>query len=248
MIKFFGCSFTQGGGLDNIAYYNFIHNNQDLYKNEDEWILDEFRIKHRFTTHISEKYNIPILNLAVSQSSNDFIFDMLFDEIDSNENETYFVQLSILSRRYWYYDFPKKELNLNSYDFSAIPYGAEEEYRKLHKHYLDYNEFIFNSDIEMKNILKKAKGLDCFAREKNSKIIWTAFDIGDDRKDLNQLESMLKYVMKFEGTDMKHFCIKHKLQIHDDTDGLVNDNHLSIYGNKIVGDKIYEYLKENNLI
>ncbi|MEY4332314.1 MAG: hypothetical protein RLZZ196_1052 [Bacteroidota bacterium] len=248
MVKFFGCSFTQGGGLDNIAYYNYVNKNTDLYELQHEWILDEFRIKNRFTTHITEKYNIPTENLAKSQSSNDYIFDKLFDEIDTNENEIYFVQLSILSRRYWYYDYPKKEVNLNSYDFSAIPFGGEEEYKKLHQHFLDYNEFIFNEGVELKNILKRIKGLDCFAREKNSKIIWTAFDLGDNHKDLSDLEKYVKYVMKFEGTDMKHFCIKHKLQIFDDTNFLVNDNHLSIKGNQMVGDKIYEYLKQNNII
>jgi hypothetical protein len=41
-IKFFGCSFTEGGGLDNIDYYNFL--------NEDK--LEYFPLKQRINGNI----------------------------------------------------------------------------------------------------------------------------------------------------------------------------------------------------
>ena len=50
-LKFFGCSFTEGGGLDNIDYYNFLNENKLEYFPE------------KFETN--EKFDVIILNEVI---------------------------------------------------------------------------------------------------------------------------------------------------------------------------------------
>jgi len=69
-----------------------------------------------------------------------------------------------------------------------------------------------------------------------------------DEMELDVVEKYAENVLKFEGKTLKQFCIKHKLQIHDDTNELVQDNHISLKGNQIIAEKIYEHLQKSNII
>lgn len=259
MIKFFGCSFTEGGGLDNIDYYNYIENPKQklTYWPENSThqtrkdivdFLENYKIQNRFTTILEKNINHSIKNYAKSQSSNDCILETLFKEIDENSNEIYFVILSLPQRRYWYYEIDNKKHNLNMLDFASNPFDNNEEYKGLYEHYKTYLQYIFNENIEIENICRNIKLFDSFAEFKNSKIIWSAWEMGDYQTKLENLTSIAKNSLLFDGLSLKHFCIKEKLQIHTETNGIVNDNHISKYGNKIIAQKIEEYIIQNKLL
>ena len=100
----------------------------------------------------------------------------------------------------------------------------------------------------IKSDIKKVKLFDSFAKTKGSKIIWSSWEMGDYQKELKKLEIAAENVIKFDGLSMKHYCIKNKFQIHDETNGLVNDNHITLKGNRAIADIFINYIKENNLI
>lgn len=261
MIKFFGCSFTEGGGLDNIDYYNFLYKeNLEYYpkhltdKNEIwqyresiQQKLEKFKFDNRFTELVNKEVNC-VLNLAKSQASNGYIFENLFKEIDENYNEIYFVILSLHHRRYWYYDVDNKKHNLNMLDFSANPFDSREDYRPLYNHFKNYLEYIFDFNIETQSLIRNIKLFDTFAKSKSSKIIWSAWDFGDNEIHLETINSVAENCLLFDGLALKYFCIKEKLQIEAETNGLVPDNHISKYGNNVVAKKIEEYIIKNKLI
>lgn len=257
MIKFFGCSFTEGGGLNNIDYYNFIENQNLTYWPENSTpearvdivnFLDEYKVQNRFTTHLENLLNVKILNLAKSQSSNDYILQTLFKEINTNSNELYFVILSLLHRKYWYYEIDNQMHNMNMAEFSANPFNGDESYKPLYNHFKSYLEFIYNKEIEMKNIIQNIKLFNSFAESKGSKIVWSGWDFGDDEKHLETIKSNVQNVLLFDGLSLKHFCIKEGLQIETETNGLVPDNHISKKGNIIVAEKIKDYIIKNKLL
>lgn len=259
MIKFFGCSFTEGGGLNNIDYYNYIEspevplkiwpkNSTPEQRVEILKYLDLYKERNRFTTILESFLNIPIKNLAKSQASNDYIFEKLFEEIDSNSNEIYFVILSLQHRRYWYYDVDKQKHNVNMLDFSTGPFENREEYRPLYNHFKNYLEYIFDFKTEIESLTRSIKLFDSFAKSKNSKIVWSGWDFGDDDVSLKCISSITNNCLLFDGLSLKHFCIKEGLQIETETNGLVPDNHISKYGNIIVAKKIEEYIIKNKLI
>lgn len=259
MIKFFGCSYTEGGGLDNINYYNFLKNeNLEYYPSyikTDKFIhrdnivakLEKFKFDNRFTEIINKELNGIVLNLAVSQSSNDFIFEKLFKEIENNKNEVYFVILSIFHRRYWFYDYDKKKYNLNMPNMNGEPFNNDENYIPFHNHYLEYLKIIFNLYDELETIFRNIKLFNSFAKEKNSKIIWSVWEL-DNLKLEKKLESLAENTIKFDGLYLKNYCVKNQYQIHYETNGLVDDNHITLKGNQEIAKIFINYIKENNLI
>lgn len=259
MIKFFGCSFTEGGGLNNIDYYNFIESPETplTYWPKDSTseerveilnFLDSYKETNRFTSILESYLNTSILNLAKSQASNDYILESLFNQIDENVNDIYFIILSLPHRRYWYYEVDKEKHNLNMLEFSVNPFDNRESYRPLYNHFMNYLEYVFDLKTEMESLTRNIKLFDSFAKSKNSKIIWSGWDFGDDEIHLETIQSAAENYLLFDGLSLKHFCIKEGLQIEAETNGLVPDNHISKYGNIVVAKKIEEYINKNKLV
>jgi hypothetical protein len=261
MIKFFGCSFTEGGGLNNIDYYNYIESPttpltywpegstpEDRVKIVE--FLDSYKEQNRFTNILEISTKTPIINLAKSQASNDYILESLFKEIDENENDVYFVILSLLHRRYWHYEIDKQKHNLNMSEFSGNPFDNRESYRPLYNHFKNYLEYIFDVQTEKNSLVRNIQLFDSFAKSKGSKIIWSGWDFGDDVSELKLefIQKVTQNCLLFDGLSLKHFCIKEGLQIEAETNGLVPDNHISKYGNIIVAKKIEEYIIKNKLL
>ncbi len=259
MIKFFGCSFTEGGGLNNIDYYNYIESPTPLLTYWPEGstpeerveiikFLDSYKENNRFTSILSNSLNVDIINLAKSQASNDYIFENLFNEITSNKNDVYFVILSLIHRRYWYYEVDKERHNLNMIDFNGTPFDNRESHRTLYNHFKNYLEYIFDLQTEMNSMSRYIQLFDSFAKSKGSKIIWSGWDFGDDETHLETISKSAENTLLFDGLSLKHFCIKEGLQIEAETNGSVPDNHISKHGNIIVAKKIEEYIIKNKLL
>jgi len=259
MIKFFGCSFTEGGGLNNIDYYNFIESPQPLltYWPKDSTaeervkiidFLDLYKQNNRFTSILAKSLNTDVVNLAKSQASNDYILENLFKEIDENNNDVYFIILSLPHRRYWYYEIDKEKHNLNMLEFSGNPFDNRESHKPLHQQFMGYLEYIFDLKTEINYLNRNIKLFDTFAKSKGSKIVWSGWDFGDDDIHLEALSKSAENLLLFDGLSLKHFCIKEGLQIEAETNGLVPDNHISKFGNVIVANKIKEYIIKNKLL
>lgn len=259
MIKFFGCSFTEGGGLNNIDYYNYIESPTPLltYWPKDSTpeerveileFLDSYKENNRFTTILADSLNTDVINLAKSQASNDYILENLFKEIDENSNDIYFIILSLPHRRYWYYEVDKQKHNLNMLEFSGNPFDNRESYRPLHTHFMNYLEYVFDLQTELSSLSRNIKLFDSLAKSKGSKIVWSGWDFGDDEIHLETICNSAEYSLVFDGLSLKHFCIKEGLQIEAETNGLVPDNHISKHGNIIVAKKIEEYIIKNKLL
>jgi len=247
MIKFIGCSFTEGGGLDNIDYYNFITNANFSYNDKRHYSyrlfikksLQRFRDKHRFSNIVGNKLNLESINLAISRGSNDYILKILFDEIDNNSNEIYVAIFSMFPRVRWYYEKTRKIYNLNSFDFNWPPYDKEPIMKSLSETYEMYLTNIYNLDVEKEKIKTQVKLLDNYAKSKNSKIYWSSWD------DFYELEKITNNCITFDNKFLYKYVDSEKLQIHHHTDYKVNDNHLSVIGNEIIADKIYTVIKKD---
>lgn len=259
MMKFFGCSFTEGGGLNNIDYYNFIESPKSplVYWPENSTpeerveilnFLNSYKESNRFTSILRNSLNIPIINFAKSQASNEYILENLYKEIDENTHDTYFVILSLPHRRYWYYEVDKQKHNLNMSEFSGTPFDNREEYRPLYNHFKSYLEYIFDIQTELNSLVRNIKLLDLFAKSKKSKIVWSGWDFGDDEMHLETISSAAENCLLFDGLSLKHFCINEGLQIEAETNGLVPDNHISKYGNIVVAERIKDYIIKNKLV
>ncbi len=247
MIKFFGCSFTEGGGLNNVDYYNWLHNTDfkiDKNKSGDEndviyKQLAEFRNQNRFSKIVSNKLNLDSENYSLSGGSNDYILKTLFNHMETNNNEIYVVVFSLFSRVRWYYEKTKKIYNLNSYDFSWFPYSNEPIMKSLSETYEMYLSYIYNLSIEKEKLKAQVKLMDCYAKSKNSKIYWASWE------DFPELNDIASNYISFDNLDMFRFVLNNKLQIFHHTNDVCNDNHISLPGNEIIGNMIYDFIKKD---
>lgn len=245
MIKFFGCSFTEGGGLDNIEYYNFLNNTNlviDPNKTGDEndivyKKLEAFRDEHKFSKIISNNLNTETKNLAISRGSNGYIFETLFNEIENNKNEIYVVVLTVLPRVYWYYEPTNEKYNLNSFEFNLHPYRSQPIMKNLADMYENYLKYVFNTKVEKQKIQKQIKLFDLYSKQKQSKIYWVSWE------EFKELNTTTDNYITFDKMDLSQFVDKNKLQIFHHTNGVCTDNHISIYGNKIIADIIGNVIK-----
>lgn len=250
MIKFFGCSFTEGGGLDNIDYYNWMHGTNLKYPNDPHDKddvhhntynkLTSFRDENRFSKIVSDKLGIDSENFAVSRGSNDYSFEKLFNEIENNEKEIYVVVLTLFARVYWYYEPMDTRYNINSFDENLSPYFNRPIMKNLAKTYKMYLENVFNSNYERERLETQIKLFDSYAKIKKSKIYWIEWDNFPILKDITP-----NYI-SFNGQTMFEFVRDNELQIFHHTNNKNMDNHISLPGNKIVADVIYNALKKKH--
>jgi hypothetical protein len=247
MIKFFGCSFTEGGGLDNIDYYNWIHSTQLKYprnsrniNDPNHYVYDKltlFRNENRFSKIVSDKLGIASENFAVSRGSNDYSFEKLFNEIENNEKEIYVFVLTLISRVHWYYEPTNTRYNINSFDENLSPYYNQPIMKNLSKTYKMYLENIFNEKYEFERLETQIKLFDSYAKIKKSKIYWIEWD------NLPRLKDITPNYISFNGKTMFEFVRDNELQIFHHTNNKNTDNHISLPGNKIIADIIYDALK-----
>jgi len=250
MIKFFGCSFTEGGGLDNIDYYNWIHGTNLKYPIDPHDINDPnfyvhnklklFRDENRFSKIVSDKLGIASENFAVSRGSNDYSFEKLFNEIENNEKEIYVFVLTLIPRVHWYYEPTDTRYNINSFDENLSPYYNRVIMKNLAKTYKMYLENVFNRNYEIERLETQIKLFDSYAKIKKSKIYWIEWD------NLPRLKDITPNYISFNGQTMFEFVRDNELQIFHHTNNKNTDNHISLPGNRIIADIIYNTLKKKH--
>jgi len=89
-LNFFGCSFTEGGGLDNIDYYNLKNNTKLARANEEDWeTITKWKEDNRYSNIISNILECEIRNFAEGCNSNENIFNKVFEII----NDSYIIYI-----------------------------------------------------------------------------------------------------------------------------------------------------------
>tara|TARA_A100001515_G_C4498997_1_gene185982 strand:- start:61 stop:726 length:666 start_codon:yes stop_codon:yes gene_type:complete len=218
-IGFFGCSFTEGGGLNSEEFYNWgVKNNLikklnlDDYKGNFSALYDDVRRKYRFSTLVGKKLNAEVTNFGKGCSSNEFIFNQLYKHY--KEFDVCVVQLSVYSRRYQWEETDNKFYHINDVDNYTL------------------NHFNWNYAREQVSMM-----IDLFD-SLNKKIYWLFHeDIPKTCKSNN--------IIRFGDNGHLHdFVMRNKLTFKHETNGYYNDLHYSIKGNKIIADKISEKINE----
>lgn len=236
----FGCSFMEGGGLDNRNIYKFL-NNINLTIEVDIKDCLNFKYKNNFITFLAEKLKCESFNFGESMSSNDLIFKKIYEYFKEyqpdNGNILVIGQISMLSRQYVYYDYLKKYMKLNRLIFSDPPFLNQEINRPLFNYYENYLSFIYNEEEAYNNVLKN---IDLYSNWLNSKkidTIWLSYD-----GNPNQFIESNNFI-KFNGDNIGAWAQKNKMRLCDIPNINSDDLHLSIEGHKIIANTIYEKIR-----
>lgn len=116
----------------------------------------------------------------------------------------------------------------------------------IHKNITNYFYNFVDYDFDVNKWMLSLFGLISYIKLKNYKYI--LIDSGDFQKFLrknNENESEYNFLWFDKGNAMNNWINDHELTIKKETNGLSNDEHLSIHGHKLVAEKIINYINEN---
>ena len=257
-IGFFGCSFTEGGGLDGVEWNKYALKNKlipskwDIEKNgnPDEGLdtrahrdlCEKYAKQHRFSHLVGQKLNCEVENLSQSRSSNEFIIDKLYRELDFrtfNNFDIIVVQFTIVIRRYIWWEPDNRFYNISGMDFSGHPLLRHKDQRVGHlnalqetcANYISYNH---NESYEQDKIAMMVDLFDSYGK----KIYWMFYEpIPRNCKSKN--------IIYFEPDGHLHkWSEQNNFTINKDTNGEYQDNHFSVKGHEVIAEKIVEKINE----
>ena len=245
LIVGFGCSFTEGGGLDNPNVYKFINNINDDSIGFLHPDTLSFKKNNNFIVYLAELFGCGFINTAESMSSNDLIFRKIykyFSKPNPNKRILMVGQMTMFTRQHVYYDFTKEFIKLNRTEFSEPPFLGNYAYKPLHEYYTNYLSYIYNEDDTVNNLMKNVELYDVWLKSKGIDTMWLSYD-GNPTQfvDTNNF-------IKFDGDNLGAWTGKNNMRIMDIPNCPVPDPHLSLEGHREVANRIYNKITEIKLI
>ena len=253
-IHFFGCSFTEGGGLDNFDYFNLKQNKNYIINDNIRDQFEEVRLfkeANRYSKIVEGLMNVETKNYAEGCNSNENILNKVFEIVNKDtttHEDVFIIQTSIYSRKHFWYEPTNEFYSINALGKSDWPYQNKEEYMPLHQLYNLHSMYSHNEEYEMKKLLNQIDLFNSYFKEKNIKLFWapwpelTSSIINEEILKFNKsIED--KNIILFDGFSMGTYSSNKKLLMCDEFES-ITDRHKSITGHKTIANKIVEFLKE----
>tara|TARA_B100000424_G_scaffold218329_1_gene176639 strand:- start:205 stop:984 length:780 start_codon:yes stop_codon:yes gene_type:complete len=250
MINFYGCSFSDGGGLDRWDYFESVKDKKWVDKSWRNKIIKEGNINNgynnvlykwkdtiKFPTIVAKSLGKSLGDYAYVANNNQNIRDTLYDNIVNGHGKIHVVQWTIFQRRkVWFEDtqvFHRLQSYNNHFTFIEDTENIHES-KKLAKLKNEWLTFHYNEDYEREKVFMYSKLLSSFAKEKNHLVYFMFYDSTYD-----SIPDDIPNVIRFgDEHTLNEFTNKNNLLITDETDGEVKDLHFSKKGNEIIADII----------
>ena len=233
----FGCSFMEGGGLDNQTIHMRMHGlKTPISLNETE----EFRYKNNFIAYLAELYNCEYINFAESRCPNDLIFENIYKYFNNNVSDKKILlvgQISLFNRIYAYYEPIEKFVKISALRWEDHPFNCEPQMKELYDYFERHLKYIYNEDAEYKKTLRNIETYTAWLTEKNIDSVWLSYEGRPDQFT----ES--KNFIKFDGDNLGAYVEKNKLRLKDDPILKTDDLHMTINAHRLVANTIYEKIR-----
>jgi hypothetical protein len=242
-IIFNGCSFTQGGGLENPYILNLYGYNLPIKKNGSEYI--DIRESLRYSKVVSDYFNCDYVNLAESCNSNENIFQTTFNYVEENlerlsnyKNILCLIQTTMPSRKSVKYR--GEMINLNSFNKDEHPFRIKNgHYDNLQKWYETFIVDIFDEKTEAIRTKKQIYTIREYLKSKN---INSNFIVYSD-VELVKVLADDDYII-FDGhKELMQYVMQNKLKISDEVDS--PDGHFSPNGHKKVAEILIKKIEND---
>lgn len=246
-INFYGCSFTDGGGLDNPIYLKNILD-KDWFPNKwkQEWdginCFYKFKDYYRFSNIIQRQLNCEISNFSRTANNNEHIFNKVFENIN-NKDTIHIVQWSYTERQLYWNDKLKSFFRIQGVEEYANVFDLEDNfnednpnYEKMIEHYMEFLTKYYNVEYESKKLNSLTELLTSYSKLNNIQLYFLPWE--------RQLKSLTNFILE----STLEWSIKNKMRISDETNKGYDDGHLSFKGNHEVANTILERFKKDNLL
>lgn len=257
-IQFYGCSYSDGGGMDTNQFYDWFKNEKwvNEYPKENRFEIDgfdiEFKNYFRFSNIIERKTNYQINNNSCTGNNNQNIFDVLINNLEHNKGDIHVVQWSHFHRQKLWYEPNRKYYRLSGFEKDAVGFegsGDKDEYGELTDFHNQWLKNHFNEEYERSKVINYTKLLTAYSNEKDIPIYFITWDylpyknekFIDFSDDLNE-NPLGHYVGIQYDLYGKEYTIEQR------TNYDILDGHLSYEGNLMVAEKIINRLKQDELL
>jgi hypothetical protein len=224
-IGFFGCSFTEGGGLNSPTWneYAIKHNLiPKTLKGRNYEVMD----RYRFSTLIGNELNCQVKNFGLSGGSNESILNNLFDNY--NNFDICVVQFSLFDRMKIYDDKTSSFYDVNG--------GAAPAPKNVINYFLKTITEHQNRDYEIYKVKQMIKLYDNLFEKINKKIIWLFADPIEDVQSKNILHT--------EPIGLHKYMVENKYTFKQVTNDFYDDWHWAPIGHRDIAKKIMEKIDE----
>ena len=241
-----GCSFSCAGGL-NWEEVKF------QYKNKLNITIHN-HLDFAYPNILAKKYEIDIINDAVPGGSlNRMIrktYNHIFNNTDSLKDTLFILELPPMWRDEFYSNKLDRLVNITwgtikhpDTDLTNIRNGYDvSDILAIHKDLENYFKNFIDIDFEEKKSMKNMLGLLSYLIINNLNYILIDCTGFDDFLKKNGLKDDYNFLW-FDSKKMHHWIDDNQLRISDELD-IEIDRHAGINGNKIIAEKLEEYINK----
>ena len=247
MIQFYGCSYSDGGGMDTKEYHDYVKNEDWAKKYPKKTFFDrdgfdiEFKNYFRFSDIIKRELNCEIINHACTGNNNQHIFDTLFNQLENNIGDIHVVQWSHFWRQKLWYEKNKKFYRLSGFQQDTVAFEENtdnDDCKDIHNIFNQWIEHHFNEEYEIQKVVNYIKLLTSYSNDKNIPIYFMTFDMLPYKNE--------KFINFHDKLNLNTLANQDTIQKY--TKDKIMDGHLSHVGNNMIAEKIINKLKQDELL
>lgn len=231
VVECFGCSFTEGGGLNNPDFIRFLENDPDMKIKMFD--AREYALTHSYPFYLSQLLGSDYVNHGISCGSNDSTFRTAYNRFKNktiDKNTLVIIQTTLLSRMMLYDLVTEKYYHVNR------PYDFPEH---VVNYYKDYITKFYDSLQAWNLLMQNIELFQAWLASKNIDVLFMFYEQAGSNIPKG------KHFMDFGGKSLGSYAHDNKLTLGDIPGFPVNDRHFSIDGHKHIAQKIYEHMVNN---
>jgi hypothetical protein len=247
MIQFYGCSYSDGGGMDTKEYHDYVKNEDWAKKYPKKTFFDrdgfdiEFKNYFRYSDIIKRELNCEIKNNSCTGNNNQHIFDTLMNELENNIGDIHIVQWSHFWRQKLWYEKNKKFYRLSGFQQDTVAFEENtdnDDCKDIHNIFNQWIEHHFNEEYEIQKVVNYIKLLTSYSNDKNIPIYFMTFDMLPYKNE--------KFINFHDKLNLNTLANQDTIQKY--TKDKIMDGHLSHVGNNMIAEKIINKLKQDELL
>lgn len=239
----FGCSYTDGGGLNCQNFHRYLQGDYN-YSKVNEHILEEhweYARLNSYSGYLSRKLGCDFRKIAIGGGSNEWIFETAFNTLKDYKdkgNILAVIQTSHLHRRYIQIPTFNKGISVNQVE-DLSGFGLTEDLEQIRDYFNLFITYFYDIDYEYRKVLHNMELFRRYYKDTNIDLVFLVFETPQNSVDYPPHE---KDVIQTVHGDFTTFLRLEKLRICDLPHFPYFDSHASHIGNSRIADLIYKQL------
>jgi len=222
----FGCSFTQGAGLNSPEYHRWLKKHPP---NE----YGNYMYANAYPTQLAKMLNCEVENHGVPRASNDLIFKNVYEhtkDIKDGSNILVTMQTTLLPRIMIYSNQIEDFVTVNNLEIDD---------KNIKRYYTLYQKYFYNRTVVFNTLMKNIDLYTVYLQNKKIDVLWILYD-ADEVPD--ESKTMMTFDNIHYNIDLCRYISTNKYRLLDLPNYPIDDSHFSVDGHRVVAEHIHSHL------